>query len=512
MASNKGKGGDSKQGLIIALVCFVILSITLGVFTYMGYSGQDEFVNKAKEAANAKAGSDKDRDWYKYQSLLMKAYAGELKKEEQGDLAVLRDKQLQPPSGAADFSGTVKKLDAEMGWDPKTSKTATNYAEIVDKLRADLSNTQKKVEAAENLQKKDKEEYEGMITTARAEIDEAKKKLEAAQKENVAIQERMAKALEDRLAEFGDTSVKIAEQRKQAEADISQRDKTNKQLSQQVKNLQGRSEKLQKQLTPPDLLKFDEPKGKIVGVDPKGERATINLGSNDNVRSHENLTFSIFGGAESGERRERKGALEVVDVLGPHLSSAKITEVVDPNSNPLMPGDLLINPAWSPSNRMHVAIAGLIDLTGDGKDNTEEFIRSLSKQGIVVDAYYDWKENKVKGEGMTRNTDYLIIGEQPRLEYKGAILQGDRGLERKTDIMGMISDMQNRANEVGATVVPFRRFVALTGYKMPKGASVVGKEGFESIRPRAPGVPAEAKEPAKKKEPAPKEEKKSDDE
>ena len=47
MATKKGgggSGGDSKQGLIIALVCFVLLSIGLGVFAYYGNTDKETLI------------------------------------------------------------------------------------------------------------------------------------------------------------------------------------------------------------------------------------------------------------------------------------------------------------------------------------------------------------------------------------------------------------------------------------------------------------------------------------
>src|ERR1700730_9133879 len=80
------KGAESKQGLIITLVCFVLLSIILGVTTYYGYAQQDALRKAAADAT-------KDADWwravrnrYKYVAMQMKAYAGELTKQEAEDL------------------------------------------------------------------------------------------------------------------------------------------------------------------------------------------------------------------------------------------------------------------------------------------------------------------------------------------------------------------------------------------------------------------------------------------
>jgi hypothetical protein len=260
------------------------------------------------------------------------------------------------------------------------------------------------------------------------------------------------------------------------------------------------------------MLKYDTPKGQIVRLDPKGEVAWINLGSADNLRASQSITFSVFGASTGGKiGGERKGAIEVVSIEGPHLAQAKIIEVTDPGRDPIVNGDLLINPAWSPTNRTHVAIAGLIDMTGEGRDQIDEFMRTLRRENIVVDAYLDLRDLQIKGEGLNLKTDYLIVGEAPNLveryetiakaaravsEDKDEPKAEDPRMARKRDIEAKMTDLQHKATELGVTVVPLRRFAVLTGYRLPKGVGVGGGAGYDFIRPSETLAPAE-KQPAK---------------
>src|SRR5581483_4038960 len=196
----------------------------------------------------------------------------------------------------------------------------------------------------------------------------------------------------------------------------------------------------------------------------------------------------------------------VVEVVGPHLSRARITETVDPRSNPIQPGDLLVNPAWSPSMQQHVAIAGLIDFTGDGRDHREEFMRALSKQNIVVDAYLDLRERTIVGK-IDLKTDYLILGDQPMFDANAQIREGDRRFENKEEILQKIADMQREAQRLGVQILPLRRFVELTGYQVPRGARSATGFSYENRIP-ASSNNGQAKE-ADKKEKA-KEEKKDE--
>ena len=72
----KRSSGESKQGLVITLVFFILATIGLGVATYFGYSEQ-EAKDKAKADAEKKLGDmTAERDWYKFQWNLARRYMG----------------------------------------------------------------------------------------------------------------------------------------------------------------------------------------------------------------------------------------------------------------------------------------------------------------------------------------------------------------------------------------------------------------------------------------------------
>ena len=290
-----------------------------------------------------------------------------------------------------------------------------------------------------------------------------------------------------------------------------------------IKDFQTQLDKVREQLKPPDMLKYDTPKGQIVRLDPKGEVAWINLGSADNLRASQSITFSIFGASTGGKiGGERKGAVEVVSIEGPHLAQAKIIEVTDPGRDPIVNGDLLIT---------SLAIASITDLPVDppavpiAVPEPGTLGLFLAALAIVVDAYLDLRDLQIKGEGLNLKTDYLIVGEAPNLveryetlakaaraaaEDKDEPKGEDPRTARKRDIMAKMSEMQRKATELGVTVVPLRRFAVLTGYRLPKGVGVGAGAGYDFIRPSETLAPAE-KQPAKANSKA-KEEKKEKDE
>jgi len=218
------------------------------------------------------------------------------------------------------------------------------------------------------------------------------------------------------------------------------------------------------------VLDLNQPKGRIETMDRTGKMPYINLGSAD--RAKPQLTFRIVGVTSDGKPGKEKGSLEVVNVVNEHLSQARITNVIDPDKEPIVTGDLLYNPAWNPTLRQHVAIAGIVDLNGEKRDNLLEFRRNLKEMDIEIDAYLDAKEGKQVGE-MSRQTDFLILGSPPDdLTI--------RSTEKQVEYEKKMAELQKKAIQLGVTILPLREFLAAVGYRLPKAAP----PGYQNLRPR----------------------------
>jgi hypothetical protein len=233
-------------------------------------------------------------------------------------------------------------------------------------------------------------------------------------------------------------------------------------------------QKLEEKIPHIDLLAYDKPKGKIVAVDRDQQVAHLNIGSADFART--GLTFSVFGEGTYKPTVERKGALVIVEVTGPHACRARVTEIKNAMRRPLVAGDLLYNPAWTPGLREHVAIAGRIDLAGDGRDHTAAFIRALEKEGALVDAWLDPRDASVKGQGIVRQTSYLIIGELPDIDEARTGKLPEAELDRRLTIHQEVAKMRDDAIRLGVTTVTARRFIALIGMDIPKPDGASGKD------------------------------------
>lgn len=475
MAARRGTE-ESKQGLIIALVIFVILTIGLGVATYYGFAGQAALEEKAKQAkadADAKASS---RDWHRFQNEVLKAYIGHtLTKEDSDHLAANMPKFEGNSIGSGkddnkpDFDNVIKDLNAPgyLGWDQAKKLPAKTFKELTKEKDESIANlTNQLNQARQNVAKLEAD----LANTKKSSEDSQanlRKELEKSNKEK----SDLVNAYETKYKEYWATVEKLQNDvddiKKREDRTKDDSTKQLARLSQDLKDIKTQLEREKEKTSPPDVVDFDKPKGKIIDIERGGQVVYVNLGSADNVKPQ--LTFSLYSAGAAGRGGQRKGAIEITNLLGPHLAKARVTELTDSLTNPVVRGDLLFNPAWNSAVRQHVSIAGLIDLAGTGTDDTQEFIRSLERQNVVVDSFIDLKDLAVKGPGMSLKTQYLILGDSPELLVGGQVSQLDIRTEKKNELIKKMTEMKREAERLGVTVIPFRRFLAVTGYQMPRG-------------------------------------------
>lgn len=517
------KGSDSRQGLIVALVFAVIFVIGLGVATYYGYAGQEDLVKKEKDARTAETAAKKNRDWWQFLALQYKAYLGSATKNDLTDLSARRGQYESGTIGKgetnfAENENAIKRLDdkANLGWNIGANLPANTASNKIFTLETEIGDLRKKLEAAQGEIKAAQAAQQRAETVAADATADFKKSLAALNQKFLELQNQKQKEFLDLQAAFQAENKRVEDTEKKMQAAIEEREKAITKLEREMKDLEVTSGRRKRELAeaekerdrlrgiqdPVSPLESGPARGKIVRLDRGGNVAWINLGSADNLRTQ--TRFSVFKDKGDGTPAgDLKASLQVTDISGDHLARVQVTYIRDANRNPILPGDLLFNPTWSPSLREHVAIAGVIDLTGLGNDTTAEFIRSLEREGVTVDAYLDLQELAIKGKGMTSQTSYLILGDKPDLGARGALQDATR-VEAVTKVGEKITQMTDEAAKLGIQVIPFRRYLVLTGHRAPRGLAEAAAPGsYARPAPRPP----EKKEETPKKDaakPAPK--------
>lgn len=176
--------------------------------------------------------------------------------------------------------------------------------------------------------------------------------------------------------------------------------KTNEEIKVQM----GKNIKARQQLAKSSTRIADKPNGSILFVSAANGKASIDLGSADNI--HLNTTFSVYARNESNMKNGKiKGSVQVTQVTGLHSAECKVTS--DNPSDPILPGDKIYSPVFGDR---HFAIAGFIDMDNNGINDVETLVKLLEENGATVDGYQN--EGK-QVRRLEETTDFLIIGKRP---------------------------------------------------------------------------------------------------
>ncbi len=438
---------ESNTGLIITLVFFILATLGLGVSTYYGFAEQDKLREDAKKANVDSSKSLSMAEFNKAQAAIYWSYISST--DPVGDQAKLKvamdnfngtldDKWAKDSKGDPEFARTKKRMDDLAKAEPTKLKIDTgrggplsNFSNLVAELKA--ANTQMSGELAKA--QSDKKIAEDAKTATETATSNQLALNKAAYDTNVKkvrddYQDYQAK-LKDKIALIDpDVLLKILADTKNKELeDIyavkekEYREKDNKNRDSIVKLEKANSE-LQKKFGDHNLE--GKPNGNVVDIAGSGTSVFINMGSVVDVRPGD--IFSIFGIQPDGQpNRTPKGRLEVVSVIGDQMAKARIVDIRDRTTDPVLRGDFLFNPVWAPNFRSkieirkRIVVIGLPVIFSRSKEPLKDFMRIMEERNITVDAYIDPITFKILPngkEGVSVRTDYLIIAEDPMLKDK----------------------------------------------------------------------------------------------
>jgi len=516
MARALPRDGESKQGLVVTLVIFILLTIGAAVAAYLGFADKEKFKADTKKAQDEKKAAEDELRWCRYEIGVFRAYLGapapvETPKETKPGEELPKPGEVRI---GQELAGLKKEFDA--------GALGTKYDDYkpVKDLMGRLAQ-RSKWDATKNLPEKSLEallkERDDQITQLRADLQFAQNEAALAKKEKSDAGAALKAAEEkfnDRIdnpetglkAEFEKDRKKYTEQIatltrqldasgeknapivKELQDKIEQANKEKDSLAKKMKDLEGKAAQLQLKLDTSTAVASEkesavmEPRGEIARVHTSLRRATINIGRNDGLKP--GITFSVHGKQADGKpKRLKKADVQVISVDN-HTAEVEITDVViwDPerkvydridvlspeNKDPVIKGDVLINPLWNPNAKTHVALAGVFDFVGVSQTQLNSFIRRLEDQNVIVDAYVDLSDGKIKGPGLTRQTEYILRG--------GEVDGRETGAPREKDTLKEVNDnikkMLQEANRLGVEVMRPERFLRDTGFALPRRSPV----------------------------------------
>lgn len=378
------------QGLQIALIIFVMLTIILGVSTYLCYRHYDDAV-KAKAVADA-AASKKDQEARKN---------GE-------DAAALKKMVGTAPTDMIDAVQEMFKKDMEK-YGGSYSEEAQVYHRLLEKMQKTIDEKNAALTDAKAEIPKMQVDYDKFKEEQNLQIKQFRNEREKAGTD-LANEQAKFQAERDRKNRDGDKLLSdLQAARKEASAMI---DKIKGEL-QNTNTLVGKLKTVvtdqSKKLTVLTTDKIGTPNGEITWVNQRNATVWINLGRVDGLMRQ--VTFAVYPEdvADMTSKSAKKGSIEVTQILGDHLAEAR---VIDDNvADPILPRDKIFTPLWNAGEKRHFALAGLLDIDGDGRSDLQAVMNFIAINGGAVDCYIT-DAGKLEGQ-ITVNTNCLILGTAP---------------------------------------------------------------------------------------------------
>ncbi len=116
--------------------------------------------------------------------------------------------------------------------------------------------------------------------------------------------------------------------------------------------------------------------------------------------------------------------------------------------NPIIPGDMIYSPFWAPGRKVKIALAGDIDIDGDGRPDNQAIKGMIKAAGAEVVA-------EVSSSGVVTGTldpsiRFLVVGEPPEISDDTNLGQADRDAQS----IAAIGAVKARATELGLTIIP----------------------------------------------------------
>lgn len=222
----------------------------------------------------------------------------------------------------------------------------------------------------------------------------------------------------------------------------------------QIRRLRGeqRSQVLQ---APDEAALVD---GRVIAVNPATRQVSLDRGRRD--RMVLGLLFEIFDRGtsitldSSGNYPTGKATIEVIRI-DEGTSVARI--IRETRGNPIVDGDIIVNPVYDPKKSYSFAVFGNFDTNGDGtftSQETEDIRAIISGWGGTVT------------DTITGETDFLVLGKKPVLPPEPKPEDPVELIQRYLLLKQTVSrydDLFNIAVQTGVPVLNQNRLFTLTG-------------------------------------------------
>jgi hypothetical protein len=457
------------QGLQIAVIIFAMLTIILAITTYIFYAQSQTAAKERDEKTAAAQQAQKQANEYLYR---LRAYQYVLGREN----ATLE--MVNTAKGAVGQDAEVDTLLKEFESDKAlvgsqvAEGQAANYRTLAMILLSAVTRKNSSVTDANDQVTKvqtDKTAAEtrdqGKVAAADAAVKKAEGDLAAERDQFNTEKGRMA-------TQNAGLQTQLAAKEKTYKDQIERLERDREILSQeQAKQIEtiGNLQQQRKQLQSEQVNLFESPDGEVKWVNQRQRLVWIDVGRGDGLMRQ--TTFSVFDHDINGVTNAKsKGRIEVVRLTDEHMAECSILE--DTPANPILPGDVIHTPTWSPGQRLHFAMAGVMDIDGDRVDDYDVVRNIITLNGGVIDA--ELKPDGTRTGKMDVNTRYLVLGAPPD--------------ETSTDrALSEFKKIHDEVSRYGTDIIPVQKLLTQMGWKAEERTVEMTGGGGSAFRTRKPG-------------------------
>ena len=462
------------RGSLIASLIFLVLSFALNVFLWQWGDTQAETAANARDQLSSAQNNLRELT---DRATLMKAMLGSGTTTEAQFETLAGSAQGDPEMEAVllqhrqDMSLFGQEVEAQNRNYAKLGEYLVNsirsrnddYVSVRKEVDTTRVQAQSEVENARNLQKVAEDARDAKakdLETESAKFLERRREMDL---EMAKAQDMVNKTSQDLTKVRGE---KTAVER-QAEKEQQQMLTTVESLRQENSRLRGDN--------------FETPQGVVSSVIRGGNVVMLNLGEADQLLP--GITFGVIDGdATRLQDADVKATIQVTRVLGPRVSEARV--IARPEVRyPIIAGDKVYSPFWAPGRTVKIALAGDIDIDGDGKSDNEAIKGMIRAAGAEVVA-------EVSSDSVTGTLDasvrFMIVGEAPDIDGTDTQPVGEDDLRR----MQEIGRFKGQANALGITILPAWKLEAFIktiddSLTTPLGSAVRGSDFAPLPNPRA---------------------------
>jgi hypothetical protein len=399
----------SNTALHAAVILLILLVVVLGVTTYVFWSSNSQAQGELADAKADVASYESARVNVENAYHLLKVVVGQQSKYNQTELDGMRERLTTGDAAlAAEIEAIETKFQQDMQSFPASYADVKDYTTLHVVLFQALKDVNSQLADTQDRERQLNADITQVRNTEQTKVTQAEAARQQAFNEKTAAEAQAAdqySKLQDMnrtlITDTGKTVADYKLKLDQSQLEVNSLKANVGLLEQQVAS-QGT--KLRAMTT----TKFARADGRIVHVSQEQRRVWIDLGSKDGLRRQQ--TFTVYGSGEIDfENAKPKGTIEVTAITGPSMAEARI--VTDNISDPLLTDDVVFTPVWQPGQRLHFALAGLLDIDGDRKSDSDRIKALIAANGGIIDA--EVSEVGARSGKLTIETRYLVVGERP---------------------------------------------------------------------------------------------------